>query len=386
LVGTSCDVEQGRSMFLLTKPGGRAFALLVVATVLLPFQWWPPMPYGNMQLSDIIVLAAFIQFLFAKPKLPAVSSTLTLLVFTAGVSLSAYLHGGYIKLVGHMELVALCWMVCSTDTTGARELRRAIVVGSPIAAISAMAGVVLFYIGVQTELLNPYGGLLPGDYPRVRGLMFHANLLAPFLATGFLLLWYEPELLRKWGMRWMVLAIVAIALIFTFSRTIVALVIVFSGSELLRRRVTCGAYVLWGILAGGMLAGLFVSVVYDVRLDPLHWWEIQVINGDGIRWIIWQDALETIRISPLFGIGPGHPVANGWWAHNTWLNLWAGLGLLPLFTFAVLFLQSTIKALRLPLMGVTCALAVGLIDSFSVDIEDFRHVWLLMGLANVRNT
>jgi hypothetical protein len=70
VVQTGRGMKYDRRMMSLADPAGRALALLLIGTVLLPFQMWPPMHYLGMQLSDIVYLAALIQFVLAKPKLP----------------------------------------------------------------------------------------------------------------------------------------------------------------------------------------------------------------------------------------------------------------------------------------------------------------------------
>ena len=54
---------------------------------------------------------------------------------------------------------------------------------------------------------------------------------------------------------------------------------------------------------------------------------------------------------------------------------------MPLAAYAFLMSAALVAAIRFPLAGVACALIVALIDSLHTDMEDMRHVWLLIGIA-----
>jgi hypothetical protein len=95
-----------------------------------------------------------------------------------------------------------------------------------------------------------------------------------------------------------------------------------------------------------------------------------MVSEDWIR----GGAINTIASSPLWGLGPGAAVSNGWSAHLVWLNLWAVGGVAPLCGFAI----GCYRAMRLYRyeLGIAVALGVMLLDGFARDIEDMRHLWV----------
>lgn len=356
-------------------------SLIVIGIILLPLQIWPVMPLPGMQLSDIVFAFAFAQFLIARREIPPATVSIPIAAFAAGAAVSAVLGGGFIKLLGHVELAVIGWMAVCASAHGARSLRRALVIAATIAAVAAVAGVVLFYAGIDSPLLNIYGDLVADDYPRVRGTMVGANMMASVVATGFLLLWFEAKLIPSIWARRLIFTIGSVALLFSFSRTIAAIVVVLAGAELLRHRSPRWLRLAWVGAALATAVALWVSMRYHVVLNPLAPWAVEVLDADGPRFVLWRDGVATLSENPIFGIGPGNLVANGRPAHNTWINLWAGIGIAPLAAFAFLISAALVAAIRFPLAGVACALIVALIDSLHTDMEDMRHVWLLIGIA-----
>jgi O-antigen ligase len=356
-------------------------ALIVIGIILLPLQIWPAMPLPGMQVSDIVFAIAFVQFLAVRREVPPAKISIPIAAFAAGAAISAVVGGGFIKLLGHFELAAIGWMAASASAGGARSMRRALVIASAIAAASAVAGVAFYYAGFDTPLLNVYGQLVTDDYPRVRGTLVGANMTAFVVATGFLLLWFEPTLIPGIWARRLIFILGSIALLFTFSRVIVAIAIVLVGAELWRRDGPWWMRLAWVTASLATAAALWVSIRYQVMLNPLEPWAVAVLDTDGSRFAIWRGAAAVIRENPIFGIGPGKPVSGGWTAHNTWINLWALLGILPLAAFTFLSAASVVAATRFRMWGVACALIVALIVSLHMDIEDMRHVWLLFGIA-----
>jgi len=205
--------------------------------------------------------------------------------------------------------------------------------------------------------------------------------MASVVAAGFLLLWFEPELIPGTWLRRLIFVLAAVALLFSFSRTVAALALVLAGAELWCRGAPRWLRLAWIAAALATGAGLWISIRYQVVLNPLAPWALEVIDTDGTRFAIWRDATATLSENPIFGIGPGTLVADGWSAHNTWINLWAGIGFVPLAAFAYLMVAALVAAIRLPLVGVAGAQTLMLIDSLPTDIEDMRHVWLLIGIA-----
>lgn len=368
-------------MRLIPADAERQTALLIAAgAVLMPLQIWPPMPLRGMTVSDALFLLAFVQFVALRREVPAAHAAVAIAAFAAGAGVSALFGGSAVKLIGHVMLAAVGWMTACAAPGSARLLRRALVLAAGLAALTGVVGAALFYAGVETQLLNIYGDLEAGDYPRVRGTMIRANMMATVVATGLILLWCEPGLLRPWP-RWLVFGLGAVAMLFSFSRTLVPLALAVAGVELWRRRSAVWMRLAWVGAACLAAAAIWISIRYEVVLNPMEPWAVEVLADDGTRFAIWRDAVVTLAANPLVGIGPGVPVAEGWTAHNTWLNLWAGLGIVPMAAFAYLMLAGLARAVPARAVGVAVALAAALVGSVYTDIEDMRHVWLLIGLA-----
>lgn len=365
----------------LARPERQTALLLAAGTVLLPLQIWPVMPLEGMRLCDLLFALAFAQFVVLRFAIPATGVAAAIAAFAAGAAMSAAFGGSPVKLLGHFMLAAIGWMAACDSPESARLLRRALVVAAAIAAATAAAGAAGYYAGIPSPLLSHYGDLMADAYPRVRGTVINANMTASVVATGVILLWFEPGLVPAARLRRLIYAIAAVALVFSFSRTIGALAIAVSGVALWRGEGRRWLRLAWLAAAGAYAAALWISIRYHVVLNPVQPWAVEVLASDGSRFAIWRNAVATLAEHPLLGVGPGIGVAEGRHAHNTWLNLWAGLGIVPLAAFAFLMAASVLAAIRSHWPGVACALAVALIDSLYTDIEDMRHIWLLIGIA-----
>jgi O-antigen ligase len=121
--------------------------------------------------------------------------------------------------------------------------------------------------------------------------------------------------------------------------------------------------------------------------------DIHQLGTPGIRWRIAASAASTALHHPILGVGPNAPPAwaawpgprdpvGPWDAHSTVLDLAATLGLPALLAFAALVIVALAGVAEDPL---TAALQVALwatvFDAVTIDVEDFRHVWLLLGLV-----
>lgn len=368
----------------------RTTFLLVVGTIILPLQIWPVMPLPGMQLSDIFFALALVQFLWARFEIPSAIAFVPIAAFAAGAAISTLFGGSPVKLLGHFELAALGWMAVCASPHGARWLRRALVIAAALAALTAMAALAIFFSGLagydaagrpENPLLYIHGSLVSGNYPRPRGTLVTGAMLSSVVATGFALLWFERELVPGPWPRRLISAVCIVALFFTFSRAIATLAIVLITAEIWRRdspRWARGACV---IAAAAYAVALWVSLRYHVVLNPMEPWAVDVLAEDGDRFGRWRIAVAALVESPIVGAGPGVLVAEGWSAHNTWLNLWAVIGIVPLAAFAFLMLASIRFAIGSRSLGVACALIFALIESTYTDIEDMRHVWLLIGVV-----
>ena len=391
---TQLGTGETRLHRLSSGPERQTTFLLVVGISLLALQIWPPMPLLGMQLSDAFFALAFAQFLWARLEIGPAFACIPIAAFAAGAAVSTLFGGNPVKLIGHFELAALGWMAVCASPNGARWLRRALVVAAVLAALTAMAGLVVFFSGIagydaagrpSSPLLYIHGALVSDNYPRPRGTLVTGAMLTSIVATGFALLWFERDLVPGPRARRLIYGLCAVALFFAFSRSIVTFAMVLVAVELWRRdspRWARGAYMAVAVV---YVAALAVSLRYHVVLNPMEPWAVDVLAEDGDRFGRWRIAAAVAVHNPIVGVGPslggGAGVAAGWSAHNTWLNLWAGLGIVPLAAFALLMIASLRSAIRSRSPGLICALVFALIESSYSDIEDMRHVWLLIGIT-----
>lgn len=369
-----------------TRPEGVSASrvLFLGSVALVSLQLWPRMPLPSMQLSDAVFAVAALGFVpwFVRNRRSPLQPIVTAAVFTflLGATVSAIVNGGsFVKLLGHAELAALGVIsaVVARSAPGERRVRQALLAAALLAGCAGLIGAGLYYVGVPTALLNHSGDLLTGNYPRIRGTCGKANMLASVLATGILLLAADPRLMPGRAARALSLAALLVALLFTFSRTIPECLLGLMALWAFRRPTPARAVVVVVALLV-LLAALFVSVRYEVLLNPARFWEVSVADRPATRWVFWSAALDAALVHPWTGIGPGRLAAGVMDAHLAWLNLWALLGPVPLMAFACL----VVAALRNHRVSPGAALALGVVTltSLHCDVEDMRHVWILFGV------
>jgi hypothetical protein len=259
------------------------------------------------------------------------------------------------KLLGVAELACLAALAASLDEDEREKVVRAWVLGAAVLACVALLVSGLSLLGVSNEWTSG-GGEMAWQF-RPKGLARSTNLLASLCLVPFLVAWHE----RRRGLTLLFGALLLLSL----SRTLLAAAV---GIVLLERPR-------WKWL----IAPLALAAVASMYVD---------IHGaaPGIRWRIASSALQTIAQHPLFGV-EGAPASAGWpgaadpplpWdAHSTLLDVAATLGLPALFAFAALLLTSLRRARGL----LAIALVAMLFDAMTIDVEDFRHFWLLLGLV-----
>jgi hypothetical protein len=317
----------------------------------------PALPH-HAQLADALVPLALLWMLRRLPR-PA-GAWAAAAAYLAWAALSAAIHaaGGW-KILGVAELACLAVLAASLD-----EDERARVVRAWVLGAAALAGVALLVSSLSAAGVDtPWaagGGELGWSF-RPKGLAASTNLLASLCLVPLLVAAAE----RRWGLA----ALFGVVLLLAASRTILAAGV---GLALLWR--PRGWKWLIGALIGTSLASMYV--------------DIHGAGGPGIRWRIAASALQTALHHPLVGVGPtARPAMAGWpgagdpalsWdAHSTPPDVAATLGLPALLALALVFRRSLRRA-----EGVLAvALWATLFDALTLDVEDFRHLWLLLGLA-----
>jgi len=245
-------------------------------------------------------------------------------------------------------------------------------------------------LGGSPGLFNHAGVRVPGNYLRIRGTMMRANALAGMVALGILLIGMGSDVPRRW--RLPILVTLFAALVFTFSRTWIALVGAASVYVLaLGKNRSRGRDLVAIVIVLGCIAAMLASSWLGIRLDPTRPWAVEITGEPGTRWIHVSAALETISAHPLFGVGPGRMAdPTGWDSHFSLANVGAIYGIVAALAYACNVGYALVRACRaaraaggLEMRGVAAGLVLFALDALARDIEDQRALWILIGLALV---
>jgi hypothetical protein len=369
--------------------------LFLAALALLPWRYFPPFPWlhSHAQWSDALIALATVFWLAGlvrARRLPRLTAAhFAMGSYLAWTALSCAAHRcepnfGLWKLLGIVELVALG--VITSDVAASPglldRLQRVVGITTLVTAAAAVCGVALHLAGFANPLIGTFGDLLPGGYARARAGFDHPNGLASYL----LFAWGVTSLRGKAvtdRTRAVILLASGVAISLTLSRGMLALVVVVLIGRASTRRRRLGA----GIGALTIFVVLAALSVLKVSINPLRPWEAGINAPPATRWEALTTSLSTAMTRPFFGSGPGtlpgRVRGHAFDAHCTPVNVAATLGLPALLAFlaiwGVLWRQRSRPANR----AIWGALAGMALDGLTQDIEDFRHLWILFGLAGV---
>jgi hypothetical protein len=373
-----------------------ARVLYLVALVLLPWGGVFPLPgiHPHAAWGDLVFAATAVAWGLERlrqrqrPHIRPLHVALGL--YLAQAALTTWAHAAHVplappKLLGLVELVLLTVLTSELAATpvARRALARVVAVNTGLILVAASAGVLLTLAGVQTPLVGTFGDLLPGPYARAQAGFSHPNLLASYslFAWGVM---GSPDSGLSPRMRRLLATALGLTVVLTFSRTLLVLIVVAAiaraDSRRRRRVAACVA---------ALCACLLLSLtLVHLELDPTRPWTMRVAAGPGPRLEAALSALVTLRSRPLLGVGPATPpgLVHGqpFDAHFTPLNVAASLGLPGLVFFGAVWIilwRSRARPTDRALWGALIGMAL---DGLAQDIEDFRHVWLLFGLADAK--
>jgi O-antigen ligase len=306
-----------------------------------------------------------------------------------------------------LAIAILTFNVVRSERT-LKLVMQAWMVGTVLTVVAGIAGVVLFYCKVRGStniFLSHYGTLLPGNYPRIRGLFLNMNMCCNYLSVSFLLLLAMRSV--GWigrGIALLLGAAIVVTAGFTISPGLGGLAL---GAGLWfwadYRGRGRGVAARNALLAGVIVALAFVLAMLvsppslfgpDGRLQLSH------VQPSG-RVLCWQSALHTAWHHPWLGDGPGsfpasvdYVTASGEQqhlgdAHNTFLSIAARNGILGLLAFAVLLIfllrKTQLQTHGSPRTVLRTAVWIGLLQALVYQglggsWEHTRHIWVLLGL------
>lgn len=267
-------------------------------------------------------------------------------------------RGAYkLLFTAELLLLALAAALQSRDSAWRRRLWRVTLANSMLAPAAALLGIALFLAGAPGPLVGTYGDLPPAPwYARAQAGFAHPNMMAAWAVAAAAIVAGGGG-----GLRHQIP--LALLTLLAASRSAVS----FAAAYLLRRGVRTIA----------------VLAAASALLVALTW----APAAPAARRQAAQSSWQTFAASPWFGTGPGaHPGrARGvpFEAHLAPLNVAAQAGLpaacaIGLFFFLLLKrspANSTWnKAIRSGIIAI-------LLEGLANDIEDYRHLWLLAGLA-----
>jgi hypothetical protein len=367
--------------------------LYLAAVALLPWSTFPRFPWlhPHAQWSDAVFALAALAWLTALarerrlPRLRLAHAGMGLYLAAASASLAAagaHDASDAAKLLGIAMLVMIAVVTgdLAADPRFRPALAHTVAATMLLTCAAALAGAVLWVADCPTVLVSHYGDLLPGAYPRIRAGFLHPNLLASFCVFAWGVIAHRDAGLSR-GLRRATAAALAVTSLLTFSRGILALGL----AVLLSRADTPFRRALATTAAGLLVAILAALTWYNVSVDPTHPAAAHLGEGPSSRWQTATSSWSTLVAHPWLGIGPGRSpgMKDGapFDAHCTPLNVAATLGWPALFGLAIAVIGLWRSRAR-PTDRATWAMLLALaIDGLASDIEDFRHVWIALGLA-----
>ncbi len=368
--------------------------LLLATLALLPWGGLLRVPalHEHAQWSDLVFAAALAAWLvhliqerrWPRPRL--VHAGVALYLGWAALSLffaAPRAASGASKLLGMGMLVAL--FVLTSELLArphmAMAVGRTVAATSALTALAAVAGVVLQWRGVATPLVGGCGDLLPSIVPRAQAGFIHPNLLASYCIFASAVVAREDAGLGRFWRRALQAAL-ALTVVLTTSRALLGFLL----AAAIRHASTPARRRLVAALALLLVAAMAALSIYNLALDPARPWEARLDPNPSARSLAARSSFDTLLRHPLFGSGPGSsPGFRGYEAfdaHLTPLNIAATLGLPALVGF-LLTLAALWRARRRPTDAATWGMLAGLgLDGLGQDVEDFRHVWVALGIAD----
>ena len=377
-----------------------AFALYLLALAGLGFKWLSPLSsfHQTAGWTDLLVALAAAAWVaerararsFPSPRLFHLALALWIAAGLLSLAFADAKGTGArnVLLMFELAVLALLTSEFAWDRAGLRAIVLVITGVSLVTAALAALGLALFYAGKDTSLIGAYGEqfIRSDSYARVTAGFSTPPLLASFCIFASAVVAREDSPLSTRVTTATQVALAAVVLL-TFSRGAIAFFVAM-GIRLAYRRLGPAA-------AGRVAVGLVVAAVAvlaalsvgQLHLDPTRPSTVSYAVPDpGNRREAFDTGLDTLADHPLTGKGPGTYVSlnrgSPFRAHFTPLNVAATMGL-PALAALVLLVVVLWRERRRPTSIATWSGLIGLaIDGLAQDIEHFRHVWVMVGLAD----
>jgi hypothetical protein len=293
-------------------------------------------------------------------------------------------------LVAELAVLAALTSEFASDRDGLNGIVLVVTGMALVTGALAVVGFGLFYAGVHTSLTGHYGEqfIASNRYARVSAGFESPPLLASFCIFASAMVAQEEGPLPK-RLRVATQIVLTLLVFSTLSRGAIGFLAAMAirnaagrPGSLAAKRLAIAAVVGGVLLMAGLTAG-------RLHLDPTRPDTISYeVPDPGNRRQAFVTGLDTLGDHPLLGKGPGSLVAINRYepfrAHFTPLNVAATTGI-PALLILVGLMVVIWRERRRPTPIATWSGLLGLaMDGLGQDIEHFRHVWVLIGVADAQ--
>lgn len=375
-----------------------AFALYLAALATLPFKWLSPLSWLSERSgwTDALLAAAAAAWALERWRsgrvevpAPLRAVCVALAGFLVLSALSAVLVAddrgeAALSVLTTAELVVLATL--TADYARRRRERNAIVLaillGALVTAGLAAVGVGLFYLGSETSLVDPnYGSYLiaSDSYTRVAAGFESAPLLGSYCIFAAAVLALDSDVWHR--LRRAAGAALAVVVVLTLSRAVLGFLTAMA-IRVAASRTSPRARSLAAAAVATAVVAVVALTVGHLEFDPTRPSTISYTVPDpSNRRETVDESWETLKSHPLLGAGPGALTGGGQRAHLTPLNVAATVGLPALLFLAAAVFLLWRRRPRPTDVALWSGLAGLALDGLAQDVEHFRHVWVMVGLA-----
>ncbi len=378
-----------------------ALALYLLALATLGWKWLSPLSsyYSRGEWCDVFVGLAALALGWERikerrlPRLRPFHLVLGAYVLLAAASAVAAGAGGgemrTVLLILELAVLAVLSSVFASDQPGRDGIVLVVAGVALFSAVLTVVALLLFYAGIDTSLVSGYGHLRASDlYTRVSAGFESAPLLASFCIFASAMVAREDSPLPR-RLRLLTQAALAFMVLATLSRGIIGFAVAWCIRAAHHRLEPVKALrVTVAVLAGSIALMVFLTFS-DQVVDPAHPGRVDVrlSVARGTRGRLVTGSAETVAHHPLLGKGPATLASrNRARAHVTLLNVAATVGI-PALAILTLLVVVLWRGRRRPTSIATWSGLAGLgVDGLGQDIEHFRHVWVLLGVADAERS
>lgn len=392
-------------------------------------------PFSKLQIPELIFIPLFLvwlirigkDFFITRQKINSLEGSLVLL---SGIYIASSAYSGsersWMETIGLIYLFFV-FLIFKTSVTALPRvtlfIRNAFVTCGIIAAFAGITGFLLYMSGINSPLAwdtqRPYPYF--GYAGRAQGFADTPNMLLNVLGICFLIFYsHYTTLTQKKPLHLSILIVLMLGILFTFSKSIILLIIctlyIWSSRNIIVRRgkmmtaVSAIALFLLFILLTHVLVVKKANVNWQMLTEEAYSLDHPFMETEGYYFVFTNYAVNKkaavdIGLNNFWtGVGPGNfnnelntLKENGDYPsyfpnydpHSTFLGVFAETGIAGFACLMFIFF-SVVKQLRKLHKqgqaynsihtGLTACFLFLAMEAISLDILNFRHLWILLGL------